>query len=124
MNPAGSAGSLLELWRNGAAEVVVSDATLREAELVLGGGWVAQLSTPAERDELLAELRDLATRVEAPVLPDLTLRDPGDRRLVEAAVAGGAACLATADREVLRQRGYGSVEFLTAHEVLDRLQRR
>ena len=56
--------------------------------------------------------------VEAPVLDELTLKDAGDRRLVEAAHTAGARYLVTADREVLRMRGYGAVEFVTAGEFL------
>jgi predicted nucleic acid-binding protein len=51
---------------------------------------------------------------------DLNLRDSGDVDLVSAAVGGGAAYLVTADREVLAQRGYKDVEFLTSDELLQR----
>lgn len=43
----------------------------------------------------------------------LLLKDAGDRRLVEAAAAGGATCLVTADVELLRYRGHGTTEFVT-----------
>ena len=114
----GSAGRILELWRAGAFEHVASEATLREAELVVGARWVERLGGKAERDGLLAELRERSVIVDAPILEELTLKDAGDRRLVEAAHAGGARYLVTADREVLRMWGYGSVEFVTSAEFL------
>lgn len=56
--------------------------------------------------------------MEAPILSELTLRDAGDRRPVEAAHAGKARHLVTSDREVLRMRGYAGVEFVTSGEFL------
>ena len=114
----GTADRILERWRAGAFEHVASEATLREAELVVGGRWVERLGGKSERDALLAELRERSIIVEAPILDELTLKDAGDRRLVEAAHAGGARYLVTADREVLRMWGYGGVEFVTSGEFL------
>ena len=101
-----------------------SAATLREAELVVGARWVARIADAGARDALLAELRARSVMVDAPVLDELTLKDAGDRRLVEAAHAGGASYLVTADREVLLMRGYGAVEFVTSGEFLRALSAR
>ena len=120
----GSAARILDHWRAGAFEHVASAATLREADLVVGARWVARIADRQARDALLAELRARSVIVEAPVLAELTLKDAGDRRLVEAAHAGGARFLATADREVLLMRGYGAVEFVTAGEFLAALASR
>ena len=114
----GTADRILELWRVGAFEHIASEVTLREAELVVGARWVERLGGKKERDDLLAELRDRSIIVDAPILEGLTLKDAGDRRLVEAAHAGGARYLVTADREVLRMWGYGGVEFVTSSEFL------
>ena len=114
----GAACRILEQWRAGAFEHVASEATLREAELVVGARWLERLVATGERDDLLAELRARSIIVEAPVLRTLTLKDAGDRRLVEAAHAGEARYLVTSDREVLRMRGYGGVEFVTSGEFL------
>jgi predicted nucleic acid-binding protein len=67
---------------------------------------------------LLDELRERSILVDAPSIDGLALKDAGDRRLVEAAVAGGARYLVTSDREVLRYRGDGPTEFVTAGEFL------
>ena len=114
----GTASRILDLWRAGSFEHVASRETLREAELVVGARWVERLGGKAERDGLLAELRERSILVEAPILEGLTLKDAGDRRLVEAAHAGNARYLVTADREVLRMWGYSSVEFVTSAEFL------
>ena len=116
--PDGAAAQALRCWRAGRFEHVASAATLREAELVAGARWVERIAGRDARDALLAELRARSVLVEAPVLEGLALRDAGDRRLVEAACAGGARWLVTADREVLRMRGHGAAEFVTAREFL------
>ena len=122
--PGGSSARILDHWRAGDFEHVASAATLREAELVVGARWVARIADAGARDALLAELRARSVMVDAPVLDELTLKDAGDRRLVEAAHAGGASYLVTADREVLLMRGYGAVEFVTSGEFLRALSAR
>ncbi len=114
----GAAHRILEQWRAGAFEHVASEATLREAERVVGARWLERLGGTRERDNLLAELRARSILVEAPILTKLTLKDAGDRRLVEAAHAGKARYLVTSDREVLRKWSYGGVEFVTSGEFL------
>ena len=122
--PDGSAARILEHWRAGDFEHVSSSATLREAELVVGARRVARIADSRARNALLAELRLRSVLLDAPVLDELTLKDAGDRRLVEAAHTGGASYLVTADREVLLARGYGAVEFVTAGEFLRALAAR
>jgi predicted nucleic acid-binding protein len=112
---------VLERWRNGDIDFVASKATLREAELVLGAGWLARVTGSEKVQQLLEELRDGSVVVEPVSLP-LNLKDRGDRDLVEAAVSAKANFVVTADREVLRMRGYDSVEFLSPGEALARLQ--
>jgi putative PIN family toxin of toxin-antitoxin system len=116
--PGGSGARLLRVWRRGQIEVVTSDATLREAELVLGGRWLSRLASPEQVKELLDELRHRSVRVRASPLHDIQLKDKGDRYLVEAAVAGDAGYLVTSDREVLQMRGYEGTEFLTPGEFV------
>ena len=51
------------------------------------------------------------------------MKDEGDRRLVEASVAGGARYVVTTDREFLSQRRYGEVEFVTPGEFWEMYSR-
>jgi putative PIN family toxin of toxin-antitoxin system len=114
----GSSARIVTAWQDGRVDVVTSEATLAEAQLVLDAGWLARLSSREATLDLLGKLRDESIRVKAPRIEDLRLKDAGDRRLVEAAVAGGARYLVTTDREVLRQRGYADTEFVTPTELL------
>ncbi len=114
----GGAARVVEAWQRGRLDVVTSEATLREAELILDSAWVRRLVSAERIDSLLDQLRTRSMRVEGALLKDLPLKDEGDRRLVEAAVEGNATYVVTADQEVLRYRGYGGTEFVTPAELL------
>ena len=117
MRPGGTSASIVEEWLEGRLEVVASPATIREAELVLGGGWLARMVSREAVESLLDALRTRSVLADEPTpIRDLRLKDDGDLRMVEAAVAGGARYVVTTDREFLSQRGYGEVEFVTPGE--------
>ena len=115
-SPRGAAARIVRAWRDGEIEAVSTDATYREVELVIGAGWLARLAGQGEVDRLLRDLRERSVRVRPRRIRDLSLKDEGDLRLVEAAVAGGANYVITADRELLSKRGYGGTEFVTPTE--------
>jgi hypothetical protein len=120
-SPSSSAARIVDAWRAGAFEIVSSEATLREASAVLGASWVRRLAVESEICALLDELRGRTAIVEAAEIDGLALKDAGDRRLVEAAAAGRCDYLITADRELLRMRGHGFTEFLSAVEFCERV---
>jgi len=115
--PGGTSARIVQTWLDGRLEVVASTATIREVELVLGAGWLARMVSPEVIEVLLEALRTRSVLIEQPPrILDLRLKDAGDLRLVEAAVAGGARYIVTTDREFLRARGYADVEFVTPAE--------
>ena len=116
--PSGGAAKVVDACLEGRLEVVCSEATLQEAELVIDSKWLRRLAPTGRMDSVLKCLRTRSIRVEGALLKELPLKDEGDRRLVEAAVEGHAAYLVTADQEVLRYRGYGGTEFVTPAELL------
>ncbi|HET9199386.1 MAG TPA: putative toxin-antitoxin system toxin component, PIN family [Dehalococcoidia bacterium] len=118
--PRGSSARILGLWRRRRIELVVTRETLREAELVVGAGWLYRVASRDAVSALLDRLRREAIIVEPARVGDLPLKDRGDRDLVAAAVGGNARFLVTADREVIQQRGYDDVEFVTSAEFLRR----
>jgi putative PIN family toxin of toxin-antitoxin system len=121
--PRGSSARIVRAWREGRVEVVASEATVREAELVLGGGWLARITSPQKVATLLEDLRSKTVWVSDPQpVRDLRLKDEGDLRMLETALAGGARYIVTTDREFLSHRGYGGVEFATPDEMLAALR--
>lgn len=121
--PTGSGARIVEAWREGRIEIIASEQTLQEAELVLSGGWLRRVSSRKAVERLLDELRTHSVRVLARPIAGIALRDEGDRRLVEAAVEGGASYLVTSDRELLRYGGHASTECVTAAELLRKLRK-
>ena len=91
---------------------------------MLGGGWLARMVSPEAVGSLLDALRTGTVLVEdpAPIL-GLHLKDEGDLRMVEAAVAAGARYVVTTDREFLSQRGYGDVEFVAPSDFWETYSR-
>jgi putative PIN family toxin of toxin-antitoxin system len=117
----GAGARIVRAWFDGRVEVVSSEATLREARLVVDSRWLRRMVPKENVDALLQHLEMQSIRVRGARIKNLLLKDKGDRRLVEAAVEGQAAYLVTADRELLRYRGYGGTEFVTPTEFLRRL---
>jgi putative PIN family toxin of toxin-antitoxin system len=117
-HPSGSGAKVVNAWLEGRLEVVSSEATLREAQLVLDSEWLSRLSSKKKVSVLLEQLQTRTIQVPGCPVKDIALRDEGDRRLVEAAVDGDANYLVTTDREVLKQRGYARTEFVTPAELL------
>ena len=118
----GASARIVEVWLDGDVEVVTSAATQREAKLVLGGGWLARMTSRTTVDDLLEKLRTRTIIVDPDEIDDISLKDEGDRRMVEAAVAGGAEYVVTTDREFLSKRGYRDTEFVTPRELLETLR--
>lgn len=115
--PRGRSARIVRAWLDAEIEAVASEATVREAELVLGGGWLGRVSSHDEVAVILDALRRRTVWVEAPApITDLRMKDEGDVRMVETAVTGGASYIVTTDREFLSHRGYGSVEFVRPEE--------
>ena len=115
--PGGRSARIVQAWLDGEIEAVASEATVREAEAVLGGGWLGRMTSRERVTSLLEALRSRTVWVEAPEpVTDLRMKDEGDVRMVETAVTGGASYVVTTDREFLSHRGYGSVEFVTPAE--------
>ena len=113
----GASARIVQAWRDGKIELVTSEATIREAELVLGAGWLGRMTSRETVEALLRDLRERTSLVDADTeVDDLPLKDPGDLHMLEAALAGNAAYIVTSDREFLSHRGYGEVEFITPQE--------
>ncbi len=117
-NPSGRAAQIVDACLEGRLEVVCSEATLREAELVIDSQWLRRLAPPGRIDKILKCFRTRSILVQGAPIKGLPLKDEGDRRLVEVAVQGGASYLVTADVELLKYRGYGTAEFIKPTDFL------
>jgi putative PIN family toxin of toxin-antitoxin system len=96
----GPPGRLLDRWRDGVFDLIVSPLWLAELARVLARPKIAQYLRPGDAEELLAAIRLQAELVEdPPAQPGLTA-DPGDDYLVSLARAAGADLLVSGDRHL------------------------
>src|SRR3989304_4937242 len=74
-DPSGTSADIVNAWVDGRMEVVASEATIREAELVLGGGWLARLGAfggGERRSSPPAPRPGAAAAIPAIAMPDTT----------------------------------------------------
>jgi uncharacterized protein len=117
----GSAAKIVRLWREGRLDLLYTQETLAEARTVVGQTWVERVGGRDGPGQLLAELEEKGVRIEGTPRLNLTLRHPGDRRLIEAAVAGNADFVVTSDREVLAMGEFMGVRMTKARDALQAL---
>jgi uncharacterized protein len=118
----GPPGRILDRWRGGELDVVVSPSLLGELERVLAYEKIRRRVTADEAAELVAELRHHAVVVDDPreVEPGLT-RDPGDDYLVALARSAGADVLVSGDPHITGVAGL-EPPVLTPRQLLEFLE--
>lgn len=121
-NSGGAAARVVDGWVEDRLDVVSSEATLREAKLILDSQWLRRIVPRGRIDALLEMLWTRSIRVSGDPIEGLPLKDEGDRKLVEAAIQGSASYLITADAELLKYRGYRAAEFIKPTEFLKLFQ--
>ncbi len=92
----GTPGRLIELWRLGAFELVVSDQLLAEVERVLQRPKFASVGE-ADIGDLLALLRDGALTIPDPAAGEALTGDPNDDYVVRLARAARAHAIVSGD---------------------------
>ena len=97
LSAAGPPGRLLDRWRDGVFDLIVSPLWLAELARVLERPKISRFLEPGDADELLAAIRLQAELADdPPAQPGLT-PDPGDDYLVSLARATGADFLVSGD---------------------------
>lgn len=95
-------GLVLNSWRAGLFELIVSARLLAELRDVLGRSHLARFVIPADAEELIATLEENATVVDDPPLRErLVPGDADDDYLVALARAGRAHVIVTGDTHLL-----------------------
>ena len=97
--PASIPGQILQLWRGGIIELVLSRYILAELERVLPR-FRFKFNADEIRD-LIENLRLLAHIVEPDSAFDPGLRDPADQQILATFLAAGADYLITGDKDLL-----------------------
>jgi putative PIN family toxin of toxin-antitoxin system len=93
----GPPGRLLDRWRDGVFDLIVSPLWLAELARVLVRPKIARNLEPGDAEELLAAIRLQAEPVDDPPAQTGLTPDPGDDYLVSLARAAGADFLVSGD---------------------------
>jgi putative PIN family toxin of toxin-antitoxin system len=119
----GPPGRILDRWRAGELDVVVSPVLLAELDRVLGYEKIRRRVAPEDAQELVAELRHHAVVVEDPIEVEAGVtRDPDDDYLVALARLAGADVLVSGDPHITEVPGL-EPPVLTPRELLEILER-
>jgi uncharacterized protein len=111
----GAPAEIVERWRQGMVEVVVSAAILAEVDRVLHYPKLRDRYRLAEIDveTFLHLLANQALHVEPSEELSVVACDPTDNRYVECAVVGEAAAIVSGDRHLLALTEYQGIQMVT-----------
>ncbi|MCK4514183.1 MAG: putative toxin-antitoxin system toxin component, PIN family [Spirochaetaceae bacterium] len=107
---------VLEAWRDGQIQLVVSPEILLEYAEV--GERLAERFEGVDLASFLRLVAANAQIVAAPELPQQVCDDPDDDMFLACALAGGATTVVTGDRALLRTNGYRGIQVVTPRAFL------
>lgn len=122
LTPYGNVARIVDLWEQGAFELLVSDVILSEYARVLRyprlrrGHQLTDIQL-AEIDDAFQEFTELVAPDET---PDVVEDDPDDNHFLAAAEAGNANCLVTGDPHLLTLGSYKDIPILSPADFLRR----
>ena len=109
---------ILQAWREGAIQMVVSPEILEEYRRV---GEILSEEYPAiEYSPILEFVIHNAIIYAAPPLPERVCVDPDDDKFLACALAGKSNLVISGDKHLLTASGYKKVEILSPREFLNR----
>jgi len=115
----GNPRRVLEAWRDGAVDLVISAEVLDEYRRV--GERLEEQFPGVSLKPFLALVVANAMSVEPEPLPSPVSRDPSDDPFIACAVAGGCDAIVSGDRHLLEVSGHGGIDVLTPRQLLDRI---
>jgi putative PIN family toxin of toxin-antitoxin system len=114
----GPPARILEAWRDGKIQIVVSEAILEEYRTV---GMRLGVDFKGVDIEPFLNLVSLTARMYgAPALPTQICDDPDDDKFIACALASGTKLVVTGDKSLLKVSGYRGIKILTAREFIDK----
>jgi len=113
----GMPSRVLEAWRDGKIDLVVSPDIVEEYRRV--GEELAARFTGVSLAPLLALLVMTAEIIEPPGLPEQISKDPDDDKFIACALAGDCQFIISGDKDLLEVSGYQGVEVVAPREFLE-----
>ena len=115
----GPPGRILEAWRDGDIQLVLSAEILDEYQRV--GQELGVQYDGVDFEPFLGLLAVNAEIVEAPVLTEEVSRDPDDDKFLACAIAAGVSVIVSGDKDLLTHSGWRSVRVLRPRQFVDEL---
>jgi putative PIN family toxin of toxin-antitoxin system len=107
---------ILEAWRDGKIQLLLSPAILEEYQRVMRE---LAVQFPEIRVEGLIDFMIVHSEIIVPPsLPPVIQADPSDDKFLECAVAGEAACIVTGDKHLLKLLKFRGISILKAREFV------
>ena len=115
----GTPGRVLEAWPDGRAEVVLSRDIIEEYVRV--GEELASRFQGVDLGPALELLAVSTTLVDSTQLPEPVSRDPDDDKFLACALAAGADCVISGDRDLLDVSPYEGVVVMSPRDFVEQL---
>ena len=113
----GMPSRILEAWRAGKIDLVVSPDILEEYRRI-GDRLEAQFAD-VTLAPFIALLVMTAEIIESPDLPEQVSRDPDDDKFIACALAGDCQFIISGDKDLLELSGYQGVRIVAPREFLE-----
>ena len=113
----GIPGQILEAWRYGRIQLVLSAEILEEYQRV--GQVLSAQYHGVDLEPFLGLLTVHAEIVEAPPLPEPVCSDPQDDKFLACAIAAGAIVIVSGDKDLVDHSGWRGVRVLRPRQFAD-----
>jgi putative PIN family toxin of toxin-antitoxin system len=113
----GVPGRILEAWRNGRVQLILSVDILDEYQRV--GQVLGSQYSGVDLKPFLRLLTVQAEIIEAPALPTPVSADPDDDKFLACASAAGVSIIVSGDRDLLDQDGWRGIRVLRPRQFSD-----
>jgi putative PIN family toxin of toxin-antitoxin system len=109
---------ILQSWREGRIELVVSPEILEEYQRV--AEILGKDHPTIDLSPILELVVQNCTLCDAPPLPSPVCEDPDDDKFIASALAGGCAVIVSGDNHLLKLSAYQKIEILKPREFIDK----
>ncbi len=122
LTPHGRVARIVDLWEQGALDLLTSEVILREYVRVLNYPRLRPVHrlTDAQLVEIEESFREFTELVEPVETPAVVEDDPDDDHFLACADSGGADCLVTGDPHLLKLGSYKGISILSPADFLTR----
>lgn len=122
LTPQGRVARIVDLWEQGAFDLLISEVILKEYARVLRYPRLRPVHhlTDAQLAEIDESFLEFAELVAPEKTPSVIKNDPDDDHFLACADSGGADCLVTGDPHLLKLGSCNQVPILSPADFLDR----